>query len=402
MIKIEAAVRLLEAAMADQKKALAFLTELGFTKLKFKASSEDLIKFFDKKYDEGTLTKYLGSPKQTEPSIRYDFGQSGVVAIWPLTNTVVLKNSASNSLRVVPTETHVPIEEPKTQTNKEIPVVSPNTPGSKENDDSHVPIIHVSPELDKQYSANQRIDSPMARLLFIKQLWAWLNTHKFQGQMKAPNFRLLKKQSASSMRLRGRWWPGKRLLEIAPRLFNASENFFIEIVLHEMAHQAVSEIDRINETVNKGHGPTWSKWMKHVGLNPLRFDPNDNVTYMSKNEIKDNNLENLVRLAPKNNERARVIIKGVGYDGVLVCRDGTHKGKSVWAFIDQEKINLYKAHNTLQWRRVYESQIYVSDNPIEVDLTVAELYKKIQDFIRNRESANNVVYEPKHSYTLGI
>src|ERR1700737_1591265 len=166
-MKIEAAQRLL-AAKASRKDAVTFLTELGFNGLKLKDTQDQLIKFWYKSYDPRTVEKYLDNPFQsTSSSIRYNFGTLGVVAIWPNNKTVVLKNADTTSTRVIPTETHVPpqIEKPHIVPTKEAPPVSPNTPGSTENDNTQVPVVHVSPELDAAYLKVQAAgDSPTARL----------------------------------------------------------------------------------------------------------------------------------------------------------------------------------------------------------------------------------------------
>jgi hypothetical protein len=181
--------------------------------------------------------------------------------------------------------------------------------------------------------------------------------------MQLPKLVLLKKQSAEAMRLRGRWWPGKRILEVAPRLYNASMNFFVEIFLHEMCHQAVSEIDRVNETVNKGHGPYWSKWMTHVGLNPLRFDPNDNTEYMSKKELEQKQMVrkselDLVPITPMPNTPASIMREGRLLNGMLVGPSGKYKGKPTWAFVSEIQMETYSLNGTLSWLNTYATNVY--------------------------------------------
>jgi predicted SprT family Zn-dependent metalloprotease len=312
-MKLEAAYRLI-AVKADEKQAKVFLESVGFTGLQPKLSSEDRISFKYTGMDRKFLEKHYGQAKKTGPTqIAWKFGLDGYIVLKENSNIVVLQNSKRNAKRLTPIETHVPEgtpETPKRKPTAPIPKVkptaplpkpgyddpedvpppklppseSPNNPGSKENDDSHVPVTKLSDDLDKRYKYCQGIDDAAYRLGFNKRLWEYLNEHKFGGRMQLPRLGMLKNMSSTKMRLRGRWWASKRLLEVAPRLYNAHQNFFVEIFLHEMCHQAVSEIDRVFDRTEQGHGPHWQAWMRKVGLNPRRFDPNDNTTYMKDHE----------------------------------------------------------------------------------------------------------------------
>ncbi len=380
-IKLEARQRL-TAAKASAKAAIAFLTEIGFKGLSLKATQEDLIKFWYKGYDHKVLTKHLGKPTSVDKSIRYTFGKAGVVAIWPNNMTVVMKNVGGSGLvapakpALVPDAKHMPLVPDEPATTPEIHQ-SPNSPGSTENDNSKVPVTHISPAMEARYASIQGIKSPLAQMMFLKALWAYLNTAKFGGQLKAPNFKLLKNMGATSMRLRGRWWASGRLLEIAPRLFNASQNFCVEVVLHEMCHQAVSEIDKVNESsIEKGHGPTWVKWMRHVGLNPLRFDPTDNATFMTPKELKEHEAKKaeiktqikqndatkeehgLQRMMPFDNTPASIVRNGQLLNGLLVCKGPNQKGREVWVFLEENYIKTHKAGTNIQWTNTYGDHVY--------------------------------------------
>lgn len=103
-MKIEAATRLMasaqtqvEAAQASVKKAEKFLTEIGFSGLDFKTDKDNAIAFSYEKYDARKVAKFLGQPKANKSeSLRYQFGDKGVVAIWPGKKTVWMSNSARN------------------------------------------------------------------------------------------------------------------------------------------------------------------------------------------------------------------------------------------------------------------------------------------------------------------
>lgn len=368
------------ASKADEAQAKILLQELGFKGLVLKLSSEDRISFKYATADTKFLDKHLGKSKQIGPtSIYWKFGADGTIVVKSGSKVVVLKNSVRNSKAVKELETkiehevhkpvpaplpkaapppvHTPqLEAPKEPIETHVPVhtpQTPNTPGSKENDDDKVPHVAISDTLVKQYGWAQNSDNGTYRIQFLTHLWHFLNTNKFHGDLDVPQFRLLKNMGATSMRLRGRWWPRQHLLEIAPRLFNAHIAFFVEVVLHEMCHQAVTEIDKADwDNSEKGHGPHWKAWMRKVGLNPNRFDPQDNSTYMTpeelgdheakkreqevkkkilQNEITDRKLVRVWRLEEK--MPATVKWNNQVYDGLIICP--VNKAGSKWAFIKE-------------------------------------------------------------------
>lgn len=350
---ISASIRLY-AAIADRKMAQVFLTELGFKGLRFKSEREDEIKFFYTDYDQSLITKFLGKPKSADKSIRYNFGDQGVVAIWENTDTVILKNSKRGSGRI-----HTPV-------NKPVEVKPPAPPEPRtgtENDDAGVPIVHISPELHAHYQMAQ-IDKGY-RLRFMTELWRYLNKTKFLGQMHIPNIRLMKTVKGTSFRLRGFWRASNREFAISPRLFNASQAFFVEVFLHEMAHQAVSELDKVYSREAQGHGPEWQRWMVKIGLNPRRFDPNENTTYMNqkeKQEVEDRKArieESIKGLVPKRitqgPEVVTVIWNGDRYQGIAVCPTVATGAK--WAFLSFEDIENYKG-GTIHWKIVGRQSIF--------------------------------------------
>lgn len=345
------AAQRLTAATADEKQALRFLQELGFSGLRFKNSEEDRIRFFYSEYKERFLIKHFGKPTILSIGKKWYFGSSGNIIV-RTNGVVVLRNAKDNTKPVdAPIETHVPEHvEPVVVT----PQDDPNVPGAKDNDDSQVPVTHISDELVKFYTRAQNLPNDrMFRRRFIALLWHYLNKAKFSGLMKEPKFNLLNDQAAYRMRLRGRWWPKKRVLDIAPRLFNAHQDFFVEIMLHEMCHQAVSEIDHADwDTSEQGHGPYWRTWMTKVGLNPRRFDPNDNSTYMTEDEkeahqellekrkqaldtIQQQGLQHLHTFnGPK---PATAVWNGHVLIGLLVCP--TVKSGKMYAFFDINSIH---------------------------------------------------------------
>lgn len=142
-------------------------------------------------------------------------------------------------------------------------------------------LIELFEKLQQKHTAGDD-----AQKIFMKLLFKRFNAKLFNSELPTPRFGLLKDVSAGRMRLRGRWWPSKKLLEMSPRTFFAPIEVFLEIFLHEMAHAATSEISKDYSYVLQGHGPTWQGWMRKIGLDPKRFDENDNYVYTSVQERK--------------------------------------------------------------------------------------------------------------------
>jgi predicted SprT family Zn-dependent metalloprotease len=316
--------------MADEKQSLVFLQSLGFNGLRYKNAEEDRIRFHYTTYNEQFLIKHFGKPESIKIGKVWKFGTEGAILVRTTMSLVVLRNAKGNAKRrapapvapVAPIETHVPAPAPAPAPEPKLPPAQdPNVPGAKDNDDANVPVTHLPDNLVKFYSRAKALkDDRIYRKRFMALLWHYLNTNKFGGQLKEPRFNLLKDQDAYRMRLRGRWWPGKRVLDIAPRLYNAQQNFFVEIFLHEMCHQAVSEIDHADfdpsERYHKGHGPYWQDWMRKVGLNPLRFDPNDNSTYMTEDEKEEHKERVEQRKEASEELRDRGITRLMYYEGI--------------------------------------------------------------------------------------
>jgi hypothetical protein len=335
------AAKRLKASRADQVKAQTFLQDMGFTGLSLKGDSENRVSFHFESYNESGLDGLLGKSKPVDNYLSWKFGTNGMIVVKPRSNIVVLKNSDKPAKlhTVEPTRekpkrqkiVDVPVE-PKAPGTLRIPKAllerqqhspsgpakpfipvptihdentfvnvpglppkitfqprqTPDLPGSHMNDDTKVPHVGIPDRLKQEYMYAQNMDDSGYRIKFMKQLWTHLNTAKFHGALPAPRaIQLMPNVQAKKLRTRGRWFPSPRVLEMAPRTFNAHLDFFVEIFLHEMCHQAVTDIDKSFSMEEAGHGAEWKAWMVKVGLNPRRFDPNPNETYMSKKELKN-------------------------------------------------------------------------------------------------------------------
>jgi hypothetical protein len=129
-----------------------------------------------------------------------------------------------------------------------------------------------------------KVGNVEARLQYIRYRWHTYNDKKFGSNLQEPRF------SFNSRRYLGCWSESspihgaRRLIpEIAVRqiLFKGTKKFLDMVILHEMCHQAHSELLKCpmeltkeekekatNHEVykyNNGHGLNWFAWMKFVG-----------------------------------------------------------------------------------------------------------------------------------------
>lgn len=167
------------------------------------------------------------------------------------------------------------------------PVTSPVRVVEPEAHKPKTPVVHVAPTSRNPRPAYNVTYSSSSRALldYLNKLWAWANDEYFEGRLPKPAaIRMQRDVGPSSMRRRAAWFPSKRVISVHPRLFNAPEDKVHEIFVHEMCHQAVTDIDRVNDNSNGGHGPNWASWMVRCGLSPTRFDTHGNSHYMDEAE----------------------------------------------------------------------------------------------------------------------
>ncbi len=233
-------------------------------------------------------------------------------------------------------------------------------------DMGNIPKVSIPDNLKKAYLhiGDHNAANRAKQLWFMEHLWKHLNTTKFQGEMKVPNIGFMKLQGVMSMRVRAYWRGGSyRNLNVSPRLFNSQLGTFVEIFLHEMAHQAVSEISKVNEMrINKGHGPVWKGWMVKVGLDPNQFDHRMNDVFQSTEEkSKDDEIvrlgESLSKsqicaygIGPNSPYPGRIIVSKEGkiQPGIVICC--TEKpGEFIVAWEDQIAV---KGYSTVSYKKM--------------------------------------------------
>lgn len=133
--------------------------------------------------------------------------------------------------------------------------------------------------------------SPSKRVTFLERCWDWANKELFDGKMDRP---LLvtsatspypKLKTARGVYTGGRGFtPGT--LWIWGRLFNAELPFFLDVLVHEMCHQAAWTVSKSTDRSEGGHGPVWQGWMRKVGLDPRRYDSTESVEYEDSREAQ--------------------------------------------------------------------------------------------------------------------
>lgn len=132
----------------------------------------------------------------------------------------------------------------------------------------------------------EKIKTDADRIKYMQHVHKKANMLIFDNRLQLPNIRFLKEQQAKSFRRRGHWQASKNEIAMSRRVFNAGEDKFLEIFVHEMCHQAVSRLDRVIDT-NKGHGPYWTAWMVKAGIPPSRYDMTDTQEYMHDAEKEE-------------------------------------------------------------------------------------------------------------------
>lgn len=171
------------------------------------------------------------------------------------------------------------------QENTAVRVVWEHKATEKFVDKSHLAKLPVPQELQVLYQRG--LSSGPTRIKFLTSAWEYFNKTKFSGKLTGPTILCSSLPRASVRRLfsssvRGYFRAGMPVpgeLWIKADLFSADIDFMVEILVHEMAHQAVAEIDQVKDTSEGGHGRNWQAWMRKVGLDPRRYDPTPDSVY---------------------------------------------------------------------------------------------------------------------------
>ena len=142
----------------------------------------------------------------------------------------------------------------------------------------------IDDQLRDERFAKAKAGSKQDQLGLLRQRWWYLNFRYFGGRLREPNIYFIR-DTGPRFRRHGCWKPSVRKIGITRRIFNSDAKHLDGLMLHEMCHQAVSELDR--KTGEKPHGPEWSQWMRKVGLEPTpRASENEHLSLLAKEEKK--------------------------------------------------------------------------------------------------------------------
>lgn len=207
--------------------------------------------------------------------------------------------------------------------------------------------------------------SDAAKKRFLQHAWHAANKTFFDGKLVVPNLSFLK--AMKNFRGLGYWRAHTRDLKVSPRLFHTTQARCLQTIVHEMCHQAVSEIDKVVDRSDGGHGHNWQMWMRKCGLTPSRYSQDDRTTFMSDKEKKELEVHRKaievkkaveatkVSLCPGNNKPAQFFdpTSKVWIKGLIVCPND--KAGKRWIFID---IPTYS-----RWRIIPNNWFYELDTP---------------------------------------
>ena len=191
-----------------------------------------------------------------------------------IVGTTVKPTKATNSPKPV-----VPV---KPATTPKVKTVAPVDPEANEADTKEeITLAHKvgNEHLFKTAQAGKNPD----KIKYMEFVWGRANDLLFANKMNKPLFAVLKNMGITHFKGLGGWNAGLRRLRVSPRLFNATQSHTIATIVHEMCHQAVSDIERTSEG-NGGHGPIWESYMRKCGLVPSRYSKTDRMEFLTEEE----------------------------------------------------------------------------------------------------------------------
>jgi len=179
---------------------------------------------------------------------------------------------------------------PPRPTMRQIGVVAPPTSNTKHEEKEQPAVEHPTDPVEQMrivYESKIRNSHDHAAIRrFMLDLWTALNRHKFDNRLR-PIKKFLVIPANGRTGLRAFWHPHYRLIVFTDLVFKSRWDKFHEIYLHEMCHQAVTDLDYNGKPMvlaEGGHGPEWQAWMRKVGLEPKRYDDSTFKEYMTEDE----------------------------------------------------------------------------------------------------------------------
>lgn len=189
----------------------------------------------------------------------------------------------------------------------------------------------------------KRVSSKPGMLAYATAVFNKLNA-KHGRDLVMPRFEIMKDMGANFKR-RGAWFAHIRTIKLSPRIFNGKQESALTVIVHEIAHQCVSEIDKVYDRTAQGHGWNWQQWMRKFGLTPSRYDTQDKEEYMTEHEKTKHNIikdkheafkQQHTPLSPWELSENTVAVlfdtrSGTYTPGILACRND--KAGKRWAFV---------------------------------------------------------------------
>lgn len=325
---------------AADNKYTEWLHELGFSGLTVLKAPDDYARAKFEDWNKFQLIQNFGFPRTAEGHIAFDVEDGKGLWVSEAESIVLIKKVAVSTA----------VKNPLNKVDER--------PITKDADRK----VGADPEMEAAYLEAQATPGNQSKIDFMKRAWSYYNRKHFANELKPCKF-VVGKNMGVGFRNRGLWRPSQRDLQISQRVFNAPFDVFTEVFVHEMCHQAVTDIDRADfapdNISEKGHGTNWKVWMRRCGLNPERYDKTDAVKYMTTQEQQ----KKMQQRTAVNKETADRTRKPISHDrtrpdwaSYLVSRDGEiqmidgalvyQRGKSVPVFV------VYDPHKGISYYQV--------------------------------------------------
>lgn len=173
---------------------------------------------------------------------------------------------------------------------RQIGVTAPATSDTKHEPKPVADVSHATTPVEQLgivYESEMRGHKEAGKLRrFMLDLWTALNREKFDGKLR-PVKKLMVIPASGRHGMRAFWHPYYRLIVFTDLVFKSRWDKFHEIFLHEMCHQAVTDLHHNGKPMvmeEGGHGPEWQAWMRKVGLEPKRYDDSTFSEYMTEED----------------------------------------------------------------------------------------------------------------------
>lgn len=202
--------------------------------------------------------------------------------------TVTMKPRHEDEI-IAPTPVPLP-PKPPVPTLRQIGVTAPATSDTKHKPKPTADVSHATNPVEQLgivYETEMRGHKEAGKLRrFMLDLWTALNKEKFDGRLR-PVKKLMVIPANGRHGMRAFWHPYYRLIVFTDLVFKSRWDKFHEVFLHEMCHQAVTDLNHNGKAVAQaegGHGPDWQAWMVRVGLEPKRYDDSTFKEYMTEED----------------------------------------------------------------------------------------------------------------------